>query len=428
MASSFAAPALQAAPNVVLLFCDDMGYADVSCQGAKYPTPNLDKLADEGTRFTRFYVPHPVCSPSRAAILTGCYSQRFGINWAIRPGAKTGLKSSVPTLPSLMKKQGYATGMFGKWHIGEQPDMTPIAHGFDQWIGTIVSHDYNKGKIPLINGKDNSVIIEEPTPAELTRRCTDGALKFLDENAKKNFFLYVPYNLPHVPLGVSDKNKGSSKRGLYGDTMKDIDDSVGEILAKIDKLDLRDNTIVIFTSDNGPWLRYGNHSGAALPLRQGKGTIYEGGIRMPFFIRWPGKIPAKRINDAPLSSIDLLPSLAEPVGYPVPKVVDGHNLWPLLTGKAQANDDTVYWFSYGGPVQAVSQGKWKLILPHETQVYDPAKYGKDGGEGTVSRRKITSPELYDLSEDVGEKKDLSKKNPEVVKKLQELAQQRPWKK
>ncbi len=319
-------PSAERPPNVVLIFCDDMAYADVGCYGARgYKTPNIDQLARQGVRFTDFYVAQAVCSASRAALLTGCYPNRIGIQGALGPQSKTGIHSNEVTIAELLKQRGYATAIYGKWHLGHQPQFLPPRHGFDDYFGLPYSNDMwphhptsktNYPPLPLIEGEQTVQLMPDQT--QLTTWYTERAVGFIERNKDHPFFLYVPHAMPHVPLFVSEKFRGKSKRGLFGDVIQEIDWSVGQILAALKQQRLDENTLVIFTSDNGPWLSYGDHAGSAGRLREGKGTTFEGGVRVPFIARWPGKIPAASVCREPAMTIDLLPTLAKAAGAELP--------------------------------------------------------------------------------------------------------------
>ena len=434
-----------AKPNIVVVFTDDQGYADVGKFGAEgFATPNLDRMADEGAVFRNFHVAQPVCSPSRCALLTGCYPNRLGINGALAPHSKVGLSSEETTLAQLLKNQGYATGMFGKWHLGDSPEFMPMRHGFDEFFGLSLSVDYwpdhpnliknfppeieaIKREYPNLPIYDNESIFRKEMSIDdlnhLTTWYTDRAVKFIHKNRAKPFFLYVAHSMPHVPLGVSDKFRGKTKRGLYGDVIEEIDWSVGQILGELKRDGLDKNTWVIFTSDNGPWLSYGNHGGSAKPLREGKGTNWEGGTREPCIMRWPGKIPAKTDTWDMLMTIDLFPTIANLVGAPLPKQkIDGIDVWPMISRKPRAkNPHESYWFYYEvNQLQAVttSDGKWKLQLPHTYQTLAGRPGGRDGVPVPYSYRKLEKEELYDLEHDIGETTDVSAQHPEIVKLLE----------
>lgn len=341
--SAVSAFATERLPNIVIVFTDDQGYGDAGCFGGKgFTTPNLDQLAREGSRFTNFHVAQAVCSASRAGLLTGCYPNRIGIHGALGPSARHGIHDDETTIAEVLKQKGYATGMAGKWHLGHHPQFLPVRHGFDEYFGLPYSNDmwpyHPEAKagtyppLPMIEG--DKVVDSEITPDEqrqLTTWYTERAVKFIERNKERPFFFYLAHSMPHVPLFVSEKFQGKSQSGLHGDVMMEIDWSVGEVMKTLDKHGLTDNTLVVFTCDNGPWLSYGNHAGSAGPLREGKGTAWEGGTRVPCIMRLPGKVPAGTTNNAMLMTIDLLPTIAHLVGADLPpREIDGRNVWPLL--------------------------------------------------------------------------------------------------
>lgn len=427
-------------PNVVVIFTDDQGYGDVGVYGAKgYTTPNLDQLARDGTRFTNFHVAQAVCSASRAALLTGCYSNRVGIHGALGPNATHGINEAETTLAELLKSRGYATGMAGKWHLGHREQFLPPRHGFDESFGLPYSNDMwpfhpeakagTYPKLPLIeNGR---VIDPEITPEkmnQLTTRYTQRAVDFIDRHHDRPFFFYLAHTMPHVPLAVSDKFRGKSAAGLYGDVIMEIDWSVGEVLAALRRHHLENDTIVIFTSDNGPWLSYGNHAGSAGPLREGKGTAWEGGTRVPCLMRWPGQIPAGQVNDRFLMTIDLLPTIAGRVGAALPPLpIDGLDVWPLLTGRAEArNPHEGYGMWYAqNELQAVvsGDGLWKLVLPHRFRTLAGRPGGRDGIPAKYENVDLKQPLLYRLDTDRAETTDVAAQNPAAVQRLLAFAEQ-----
>src|SRR5829696_580919 len=343
-----AAPLLAAdrPPNVVVVYADDLGYGDIGCFGNKViRTPNIDRLATEGVRFTDFYVAQAVCSASRTALLTGCYPNRVGILGALGPAARHGIHERETTIAEALKGRGYATAIYGKWHLGHHPQFLPTRHGFDDYFGLPYSNDmwprHPTAKfpdLPLVEGE--KTIETNPDQTQLVTWYTERAVKFIEKHKDKPFFLYVPHAMPHVPLHVSDKHRGRSKAGLYGDVIEEIDWSVGEILAALRKHDVEPNTLVIFTSDNGPWLSYGNHGGTAGPLREGKGTSFEGGVRVPFVARWPGKIAAGRVCKEPTMTIDLLPTFAKMLNVQLPgdRKIDGKDIGALLAAGQRPAD------------------------------------------------------------------------------------------
>lgn len=425
------------APNVVIIFTDDQGYADVGSFGAQgFETPNLDRMAQNGRRFTNFHVAQAVCSASRAALLTGCYPNRLGIGGALGPNSKIGLSDGETTLAQMLKAKGYATGMAGKWHLGDAPQFLPTRHGFDEYLGIPYSHDMwprhpenpkAYPNLPLIEGE--TIINNNLQPADLesiTARYTQRAVQFIEKNKERPFFFYLAHNLPHVPLFVGDKFKGKTKRGLYGDVIEEIDWSVGEVMSALKRNNLEDNTLVIFTSDNGPWLSYGNHSGSALPYREGKGTSWEGGTRVPCIMQWPGKIPANTVCKSMAMTIDLLPTIAKITGAPLPKNnIDGLDIWPLLSGAPDAkNPHEAYAFYYANnQLQAVTSGngQWKLILPHTFRTMSDRAPGKDGIPGEYRNIKLEKAELYDLQNDESETRNVAEKHPQIVAQLQDFA-------
>lgn len=426
-------------PNFVIIFTDDQGYADVGCYGAEgFKTPNLDRMASEGMRFTSFYVSQAVCSASRASLLTGCYAERVSIRGALSPWADVGLNPEEETIAEVLKKRGYATGIFGKWHLGHHREFLPLQHGFDEYLGLPYSNDMwpvgydgspmteghkaNYPPLPIIDGNEKAGEIRTlEDQAVLTTRYTERAVKFIEKNKNNPFFLYVPHSMVHVPLGVSDKFKGKSQQGLYGDVMMELDWSVGEILRSLERHGLDEDTLVIFTSDNGPWLNFGNHAGSALPLREGKGTMFEGGVRVPCIMRWPGKISPGTVCHRMAATIDILPTLAAITGTVLhEKPIDGVNILPLLEGKADVTPRDHYFFYYGGGLRAVRQGRWKLYFPHKSRSYDGVVPGHDGYPGPYATL-VVGLELYDLENDIGETHNVAEQHPEIVTRLRVLA-------
>ncbi len=419
-------------PNIVIVFTDDQGYQDVGCFGSPdIATPNLDRMAREGIRFTSFYVAQAVCSASRAALLTGCYPNRINILRALNPNDQHGIADEELTLAEVVKQRGYATAAFGKWHLGHHPKFLPTRHGFDVYFGLPYSNDMwprhpthgkNFPPLPLIEGE--KVVQEMPDQSQLTTWYTERAVKFIEANRDRPFFLYVAHSMPHVPLFVSSKFQGKSPRGLYGDVIMEIDWSVGQILEALERLQLDEHTLVIFTSDNGPWLVYGDHGGSAKPLREGKGTTFEGGMRVPCIMRWPGQIPAGTATNELAATIDLLPTIAKLVGVELPKdrIIDGKDIWPLMSGQPGAKSPhEAYYYYWNQELQAVRSGRWKLHLPHAYP--SPGEpLGGGGKPGRLVQKKIGLA-LFDLEADVGETTDVADKYPDVVRHLQALAEQ-----
>jgi arylsulfatase len=427
-------------PNVVIIFTDDQGYGDVGVFGAKgFTTPNLDRMAAEGRRFTNFHVPQPVCSASRAALLTGCYPNRIGIHGALGPGARHGIADTEMTLAQLLKQKGYATGIAGKWHLGHHPQFLPTRHGFDEYYGIPYSNDmwphHPEAKpgayppLPMIEGEKVAKSgLGHEDQEQFTTQYTARAVQFIERNKERPFFFYLAHNMPHVPLHVSSKFKGKSAQGLYGDVIMEIDWSVGEVLAALKRAGVDEHTLVIFTSDNGPWLSYGNHAGSAGPLREGKGTHWEGGTRVPCIMRWPGKIPASTTCADMLMTIDLFPTIEKLTGAEPPKhKLDGLDVWPLLAGAAGAKNPHAGYFGYyeNNQLQSVwsGDGQWKLQLPHTYRTLGGRPGGTNGIPAKYEQRKLLKSELFNLAGDIGESKNVAAENPEVVARLESLAEQ-----
>lgn len=428
-------------PNFVLIFIDDMGYGDAGCYGATgYTTPNIDKLAATGMRFTNFYSAQPVCSASRAGLLTGCYPNRIGISGALFPTDSVGLNQNEITIAEMLKEKGYATAIFGKWHLGHHKEFLPLQNGFDEYIGLPYSNDMwpfdDLGQklpddhrrnlyppLPIINGNEPAEFITALKEQDkLTTLYTEKAVDFINRNAGKPFFLYVPHTMGHVPLGVSDKFRGKTEKGKYGDVMEEIDWSVGEIEKALEKNGIAENTVFIFTTDNGPWLNYGNHAGSAGGLREGKGTNWDGGQRVPFIIKWPAGTPAGTICNKLSCAIDILPSFAIIAGINLPELkIDGVDITELWKGNFEANPRDNILFYYGkNNLNAVRKGNWKLVLPHTWQSYQ-AKPGNDGTGGPRPNKTVEKPELYDLMRDPGEQYNVVEHYPEKVAEIMEVA-------
>jgi arylsulfatase A-like enzyme len=414
-------------PNIVLIYADDMGYADLNCFGSPYAdSPNLDRMAAEGRKFTGFCVAQAVCSASRAALLTGCYPNRIGIQGALGPAANHGINDDEVTIAELLKPRGYATAIYGKWHLGHHPQFLPKRHGFDDYFGLPYSNDmwpkHPNAKFPDLPLIDGEKAVElNPDQSKLTTWYTEHAVKFMEANQQRPFFLYVPHAMPHVPLFVSEKYSGKSDRGIYGDVIREIDWSVGQILQTLNRLKLDQQTLVIFTSDNGPWLSYGNHGGSAKPFREGKGTAWEGGVRVPCIMRWPGKIPAGTECHELAATIDVLPTIAKLTGTELPKhKIDGLDVSNLLLKDAsEKTPHDVYWYYWGDGLHAIRSGPWKLHFPHNYVHVDVP--GANGQPGKLSQP-TTRLALYNLDADIGETTDVSAQHPDVVAKLTALAE------
>jgi arylsulfatase A len=396
-------------------------------------------MAKEGRKFTDFYVTQAVCSASRAGLMTGCYNVRVGILGALGPSAKHGIHPDEVTFAEICKQEDYATACYGKWHLGHHRKFLPMQHGFDDYFGLPYSNDmwpFHPGvmhlpmekrlkrwpHLPLIEG--NEVInpqVDGAAQEQLTTQYTERAVRFIEQNRKRPFFLYVPHSMVHVPLYVSDKFKGKSKNGLFGDVMMEVDWSVGQILETLRKHDLDKRTLVIFTADNGPWLSYGDHAGSAAPLREGKGTMWDGGCRESCIMWMPGTIPAGTVCKEPAMTIDILPTVAHLIGAELPgHKIDGKNIWPLIAGTAGAKSPhEAYYFYKGSQLQAIRKGKWKMHWPHSYRTMA----GKPGGTGGIPASYTSAKTelvLYNLEEDIGERVDLKDRYPEVVEELSSL--------
>lgn len=422
-------------PNVILIMTDDQGWADIGTQGPGCKTPHLDRMAAEGLRLTSFYATQAVCSSSRAALLTGCYPNRIGLGGrALFPGEKLGLNPEEETLAELLREAGYRTGISGKWHLGDRKPFLPPDQGFDESLVLPYSNDmwplrYRAGQTqskhpPLPWIADGKVVGHVDGWREMdgvTARQFDWAEGFVRRHAAqpKPFFLYIAPNMPHTPLGVSPEFKGKGPTP-YAEVIAEIDARVGRLLALLAEKGVDRDTLVIYTSDNGPWLNFGDHAGSAGPFREAKGTTWEGGVRVPFLARWPAAIPAGRVSGALAANLDVLPTVVEAAQARRPaKPIDGQSFLPLLLGKSdQARESFLYF--YGDTLQAVRRGSWKLQLEHSTRTYEGQPRGKDGSPGAIKNVKVPLA-LYDLAADPGERNDLAPANPEVVARLRQLA-------
>ena len=437
-----------AKPNFIVLFADDQGWGDLGAYGhPDIRTPHIDRMAAEGMRFTSFYAA-PFCGPSRAALMTGSYPPRLSLAFNHGPKDSTGIHPDEVTVAELLRDRGYATRMIGKWHLGDAPEFLPHRHGFDSWFGIPFSndmwryhpvmpvrepedermtsareraamtgyagqgnhYDLEKGQgfphpLPLM--RDDEVVELDPDQRKLTTLYTELALTFVRENRDGPFFLYLPYAMPHVPLFVANERWGKSLRGRYGDVIEELDWSVGRILGELRELGIDRNTLVVYTSDNGPWLQYGIDAGSAGPLKLGKGTTWEGGMRVPGIFWMPGSIPAGRVSSAVAANMDLLPTFASLAGADLPsdRVLDGRSLWPLLSGATDESPHQYFYFFAGSPagaptrLQGIRKGRYKLRLARDAQ-----------GQPVPSA-------LYDLLADAGEKFDIQERHPDVVAEL-----------
>ncbi|PHI19581.1 N-acetylgalactosamine-6-sulfatase [Lewinellaceae bacterium SD302] len=412
-------------PNIIVILADDQGYGDLSCYGSPtIKSPHLDELASNGMRLTNFYA-FPSCSPSRAALLTGCYPPRVGIPDVIGPAGpdwtknrQYGLHPQEDILPEILSRVGYRSALIGKWHLGHFPETMPLAQGFDYFYGLPYSNDMRPElgepypDLTLMRGKNTIKV--NPDQSQLVTAYTNESIAFIERTKDQPFFLYLAHSMPHVPLYASKEFAGRSGQGLYVDVIEEIDASVGRIVDYLRKKGKLDNTLIIYTSDNGPWLTYGNHAGSAGPFREGKGTTYEGGMRVPFIAHWPNGIEAGVISHASASLIDLLPTLGELAGTEQPdKTVDGRSLHKLLT-EGQQPDETPFYYYRSGQVEAVRLGKWKLHRPHYFRYVDQPAF--DGEGGSYAHRE-TEMVLYDLSGDPGERYNRAEFDPGKVAEL-----------
>src|SRR5438094_1670239 len=372
--------------NIVFIYADDLGYGDLGCYGSKIPTPNIDRMASQGVRLRQFYSASPVCSPARAALLTGRYPTRVGVPRVLFPSDSNGLPDSETTLAQILKAQGYRTMCVGKWHLGSLPQFLPTNRGFDEFFGIPYSNDMYPR--PLMR---NTEIIEQPANlATLTARYTEQAQDFLTRSKDGPFFLYMPHTFPHIPLAASPRFRGKSKLGLYGDTIAELDWSVGEVLRTIQESGLDQNTLVMFSSDNGPW-----YQGSAGNLRGRKGSTYEGGVREPFVARLPGRIPEGLVSGGVASAMDILPTVARLCNARLPdNPLDGIDIWPLLTGQTESIEREALLYFDDWQLQCARLGRWKLHVAR----YNSDAYGPSPAGGRMNLP-LANPELYDIDDD-----------------------------
>ena len=415
------ASAAENPPNVVVIFIDDLGYGDIGPYGAtKQKTPNLDRMAKEGMKLTSFYAA-PVCSVSRAQILTGSYGTRVNVPGVFMPASPQGLNPNEITIADHLKTLGYATMCIGKWHVGDQPEFLPTKQGFDHYFGIPYSNDMQrkstesgKSVTPLLRDDKVIELLTDEEQSHIVRRYTDEALQFISNNKEKPFFLYLPHTAIHTPIHPGKDFQGKSNNGQVGDWIEEVDWSTGRILDTLRDLKLAENTLVIFTSDNGPWLIKDKDSGSAGPLRGGKGSTWEGGVRVPTLAWWPEKITPGSVVDAVAGTIDLFPTVVTLAGGKVPEqpVIDGRDISPLLLGKSKTSPREAHYYFMGYDLQAVRQGSWKLaIAPQNETAGRPASPDAKGPE----------PRLYNLDQEIGEQTNLAAENPEIVAKLTALA-------
>ena len=430
-------------PNVIIINMDDMGYGDTEPYGMTgISTPNFNRMAKEGMRFTHFNAAQAICTASRAALLTGCYPNRIGIHGAFMPWADKALNPSEETIASLLKKAGYETGMLGKWHLGAKPPYFPTYYGFNSFYGLPYSNDMwpvdvdgnavtDTSKkvskfpwLPVIDGeKQVGTIRTFADQEQLTPTLTRKAVSFIENNRNKPFFLYLAHPMPHIPLAASERFKGKSGLGIFGDVIMELDWSLGEIINTLDKERLSEKTILIVTSDNGPWLIYGNNAGSSGGFKEGKGTVWEGGTRVPCLVRWPGKVEAGGVCSQLLTNMDLLPTMCSVTGAGLPvKKIDGIDFSALLLGKTDKGPREVFYYYYEtNNLKAVRYKNWKLVFPHDSRSYALGTRAKDRHSGSTV--KVAAPQsLYDLAHDPGEAYDVQKLYPDTVKKILRFAE------
>jgi len=425
--ANVALPALSAAadrPNIVFVYIDDLGFGDIGAFGStKNRTPNLDRMAQEGMRLTSFYAA-PVCSVSRAQVMTGCYGQRVSIPGVFGPGSRNGINAEEHTMAELLKGRGYATMCIGKWHLGDQPEFLPTRHGFDHYFGLPYSNDMQsrvpkdgRAVVPLIR---DGTLIEQLSGADqdrLTERYTEEAVKVIRENQGHPFFLYLPHTAGHVPIHPGEKFRDKSNNGRYGDWVEEVDWSVGRLLATLRELKLEGRTLVMFSSDNGPWLSKGRDGGEAGPLRGGKGSTFEGGVRVPTLAWWPGRIAAGSVCDVVAGNIDLLPTFVRLSGGSVPaaKPIDGRDISALLFGQSSQSPREAHFYYKGYKLEAVRSGPWKLALGPQVEAM--------GQPGRSSDAATPGVRLYNLDAEIGEQTNVAPQHPDIVKRLQATAAQ-----
>jgi arylsulfatase A len=420
LSSSFCAAAPP--PNIIIHFIDDLGYGDIGPFGAeKQKTPNLDRMAREGMKLTSFYAA-PVCSVSRAQLMTGCYGARVSVPGVYAPGSKNGLHPQEQTIADRLRPLGYATQCIGKWHLGDQPAFLPTKQGFDHYLGIPYSNDMLKtasvdGRrvVPLVRDEQVERLLDETDQDRIEEIYTDEAVKFIRGSKDRPFFLYFPHTAVHTPIHPGKAFQGSSQNGRFGDWVQEVDASVGRVFDTLRELQLDTNTLVIFTSDNGPWLIKGPDGGSAGPLRGGKGTTWEGGVRVPALAWWPGRIAPGSVCDAVAGTIDVLPTCVKLAGAELPAqpVIDGRDLSPLLLGKSQASPREAHYYFASYNLQAVRQGPWKLALMSQ---------GNARTKGQVEDDAKINPRLYNLDQEIGERSNLAAQHPDIVARLTALAE------
>src|SRR6056297_728083 len=407
-------------PNIVIIFIDDLGYGDIGPFGAtKQQTPHLERMENEGMKLTSFYAA-PVCSVSRAQLLTGCYGPRISVPGVYFPGNRNGLNPDEVTIAEHLKQQGYATMCVGKWHVGDQPEFLPTNQGFDSYFGIPYSNDMQRTAtatgervVPLLRDDKVEDLLTDEQQSRIIERYSDEAVKFIRDSRDKPFLLYYPHSAVHTPIWPGEAFRGKSNNGRFGDWVEEVDWSVGQVLDTLEELQIADNTLVIFTSDNGPWLIKGSDGGSSGPLRGGKGSTWEGGVRVPTLAWWPGKIAPGSLSDTVAGTIDLLPTAVSLAGGQVPAepVIDGRDISTLLFGKTSTAARDAHYYFAGYNLQAVRQGPWKLAVKPQPETM---------GRGVREDAQGNAPRLYNLDEEIGEQTNLAAQHPEVVARLQRL--------
>ena len=409
-------------PNFIIIFIDDLGYADIGPFGSsQQKTPHLDRMAREGMKLTSFYAA-PACSVSRAQLMTGCYGARVSVPWVYSPGGPQGLYPQEQTIAERLKAEGYATQCVGKWHLGDQPEFLPTRQGFDHYFGIPYSNDMQrisreteKPVVPLLRDEQVVELLNDEDQRRLVERYTQESVKFIREHRDQPFFLYLPHTAVHTPIFPGEAFRGKSTNGRFGDWVEEVDWSVGELLTTLRDLQLEQQTLVIFTSDNGPWLIKGPDGGSAKPLRGGKGSTWEGGVRVPTIAWWPGKIQAGTVCDAVAGTIDMLPTLLSLAGRPVPTepILDGRDMSPLLFGKSTQSPREAHYYFASYQLQAVRQGPWKLAIAPQPETM---------GKGVATDASGQEPRLYNLDAEISEQTNLIRQHPDVAARLAALAE------
>ena len=419
-------------PNIVFILTDDLGYGDLSSYGSKtINSENIDQLAKDGVKLTSYYAAQPVCSASRAAVLTGVYPNRIGIHNAFGPNSNSGINHSELTLAEMLKENGYSTGIYGKWHLGSKKEYFPTNHGFDEFYGILYSNDmwrwhpeYPEGyPEDLLLYRNGNPIMEIIDQSDLTKDITTESIDFIERNKNNPFFLYIAHPQPHVPLFVSKDFENITGNGLYADVITEIDYSVGRVLRSLEENGLTENTIVVFTSDNGPWLSYGNHSGSPGIYREGKGTTWEGGVRVPSIIKFPNKLKS-RVIDEPVMAIDWMPTFAELTNSKLSEnKIDGKNIWPLLTGETYSSPHEKLYFYYRvNELHSIRMNDWKIHFTRTYRSLNGRPGGIDGIPVKYDMNVIEQNELYNLKNDPRELYNVYNEFPEIAKKMEELGE------